>query len=51
MPANVEDESRALPELKVIEQLRDEIGQKKEEIGLLKDKVATLESRIKEMDA
>ena len=42
MPADVEDESRALPELRVIEQLKEELGLKKEGIGLLKDKIGSL---------
>ena len=43
------EEGGVIPELKVIEYLREELNKKKEEIGMLKDRVETLESRLKEM--
>jgi chromosome segregation ATPase len=40
-----------IPEIKIIEQLREELADKKEEIGILNDRIAALESRMKETHA
>lgn len=40
-----------VPELKMIDELREELGLKKQEIGILTDQTQSLCSRIKEMEA